>query len=74
MPRGPPLPDAPDNRLRELRQERGMSRAEVAYKLGVSENTVARWERREVTIPTERIIDLAELLGVGPADVMGWRS
>ena len=37
--------------LRQQRQARNLTQAQVAAKLGVTPNTVARWERAEVPIP-----------------------
>jgi transcriptional regulator with XRE-family HTH domain len=60
------------NRLRELREERNLTRREVALRLGVTESTIVRWESRERRIPDERKLELAELLGVTPSQLMGW--
>lgn len=38
-------------KLRRLRRWKGWTQARVAALLGVSTNTVARWERYEVTMP-----------------------
>ena len=60
------------NRLRELRDERGLTRREVALRLDVTESTIVRWEAFERRIPDERKLELAELLGVTPSELMGW--
>jgi transcriptional regulator with XRE-family HTH domain len=60
------------NRLRELREERNLTRREVALRLGVTESTIVRWESRKRRIPDERKLELAELLGVTPSQLMGW--
>jgi transcriptional regulator with XRE-family HTH domain len=60
------------NRLRELREQRGLTRREIAIRLDVTESTIVRWERLERRIPDERKLELAELLGVTPAQLMGW--
>jgi transcriptional regulator with XRE-family HTH domain len=60
------------NRLRELREERGLTRREIAIRLDVAESTVERWETAKRRIPDERKLELAEMLGVSPAELMGW--
>jgi DNA-binding XRE family transcriptional regulator len=64
------------NRLRELREGRGLSRFALALKLDppVTERTIVRWETRETAIPDERKIELARLLETTVDDLMaGWR-
>jgi len=60
------------NRLRELREERDLTRREIAIRLDVAESTVERWENAKRRIPDERKLELAELLDVTPAELMGW--
>lgn len=47
-------------RLRQIRSRRGLTQVALAERLGVTANTVARWERNEVRIrePMERLIRL----------------
>jgi len=46
--------------LRQIRDRLGWTQTEMAVRLGVTRNTVARWERDEVTIrePMARLIKL----------------
>jgi len=44
--------------LRAERRRRGLTQAELADALGVSANTIARWERGEMPTPG-RMLDLA---------------
>jgi transcriptional regulator with XRE-family HTH domain len=46
--------------LRRLRQRLRLTQAELAERVGVSANTVARWERDEVTIrpPMAKLIEI----------------
>jgi transcriptional regulator with XRE-family HTH domain len=39
------------DKLRERRQALGLTQQRLADRLGVSRNTVARWEREEMAIP-----------------------
>jgi transcriptional regulator with XRE-family HTH domain len=58
--------------LAQLRRERNMTQAELAARLGVSANTVTRWEMdgrnaARPNVPTLRY--LASVLGVDPGDI-----
>jgi transcriptional regulator with XRE-family HTH domain len=58
------------NRLRELREARGMTRAELAERVGVAEGTIVRWELRTYGIPDHRKAVLARVLDTDVATVM----
>jgi transcriptional regulator with XRE-family HTH domain len=47
------------SQLRAIRQELGLTQAELAETIGVRPNTVARWERGEIGIsePTTRLVE-----------------
>ena len=47
-------------RLKQLRQRLGLTQTELAAQLGVTQNTVARWETsvRGIPEPTARLIEL----------------
>jgi transcriptional regulator with XRE-family HTH domain len=52
------------SKIRELREARGMTQADLARLLGVSDNTVHRWEAG-VSVPQRHIRrSLAKRLGV----------
>ena len=50
--------------FRELRLKLAYSQAELAREIGVSANTVARWERGELPVnrPAARVLELLLLL------------
>ena len=55
--------------IRQLRDQAGWTQVELAERLGVTANTVARWERGEVS-PDNRSRRLLELvLGVRPSEI-----
>lgn len=64
----------PVNRLRELREESGLSQVDLAQKLNppVDGATVSRWERRVSGIPDPRKQELAEFFGVSVPFLMNW--
>lgn len=59
--------------LKTRRKELGLTLLEIANKIGVTEATVQRWESGEIkTLRHGRIVKLAEILDVSPAQLMGW--
>lgn len=52
------------NRLRELREAKGMTRAELGEAAGLSERAIIKWERGEREPGWFNITALAEALGV----------
>lgn len=69
---GTPTRDRPPNRIREVREARGLRQAHLAAFLDVDQSTIARWERNDSAIPDPAKLRLAEFLGVAPAYLMGW--
>jgi transcriptional regulator with XRE-family HTH domain len=51
-------------RLRELREGRGWTQAELALKVGVSADSVAQWERARCEPTWSHAVALADALGV----------
>ena len=56
-------------KARAMRKRLGISQRELGERLGVAQNTVARWERGEVSI-TEPIERLLRIVGGEPADAV----
>ena len=56
--------------LRLLRKKAGFTQIELAEKLGVSIATLRRWESGETAPTGTRIIELANLLGVAPDEII----
>lgn len=57
--------------LRRLREERGLSLAQIAGPLGVSKPTVWAWENGKANPLASRIGALAAILGVPASDLAG---
>ena len=61
------------NRLKEIRKEKGLTLEMLAEKLGTSKQTIHRYENGVIAnIPTDKIKMLSEALGVTPSTLMGW--
>lgn len=59
--------------LRRQRYEVGLTMAEVAKKVGVSEATVSRWESGDIkNMKRDKIVLLANALNISPALLMDW--
>ena len=58
-------------RLFERRETAGLTQAEVAERLELSQRAYAAWERDPVAILPERLADLAEILGTTAAELFG---
>lgn len=57
-------------RLAQVRQDAGLSQAEVGARIDVPQRTVARWEREAVAVPPDQLAALAEALGVSVEELV----
>ena len=63
------------NRIRELRQAKGLTLEQVASVVGVGKSTVRKWETGMIAnMRRDKIADLAKALGTTPAYLMGWKE
>ena len=61
------------NRIKILRENRGYSQTAFADKIGVSKQTLYKYENGIITnIPSDKIERIAEFCGTSPAYIMGW--
>lgn len=58
-------------RLRDFREDKDMSQAEMAKLLGVSQQTYSRYESHTTEIPLELLIWLAEYYGTSTDYLLG---
>jgi transcriptional regulator with XRE-family HTH domain len=71
MPKGS-LRNRLRNRIAFMREVRGLTQAQLAHLLGVSESTIARWEM-DVHMPAESMVGkLARALRCRPRDLFPW--
>lgn len=60
-------------RIKALRQEKGLTLEQVADVVGVGRSTVRKWETGMIAnMRRDKIADLAKALGTTPAYLMGW--
>lgn len=63
------------NNLKKLRKDRRMTLEELAEAIGTSKQTIHRYENGVIAnVPPEKVVQLAQTLGVTPAELMGWES
>lgn len=58
------------NRLRELREARGLKLAQVSREAGLSDSYVSRLERGERQLSVARLAEFARILGCSEADIV----
>ncbi|MBW3590986.1 MAG: helix-turn-helix domain-containing protein [Actinobacteria bacterium] len=51
-----------DRTIRERREELGIGQAALAERVGVSQQTISRWEHGEVVPPPKRLVKVAQAL------------
>ena len=62
-------------RIKELRQQRGLTLEQVATIVGVGKSTVRKWETGMIAnMKRDKIASLAMALGTTPAYLMGWEE
>ena len=62
-------------RIKKLRQEKGLTLEQVAEVVGVGKSTVRKWETGMIAnMRRDKIADLAKALGTTPAYLMGWKE
>ena len=62
-------------RIKTLRQEKGLTLEQVADIVGVGKSTVRKWETGMIAnMRRDKIADLAKALGTTPAYLMGWKE
>lgn len=62
-------------RLKQKRREKRLTLEQVGKLIGVSKQTVQRYESGEIiNIPLTRLSEIARVLGTTPGYLMGWES
>ena len=63
------------SRIKEAREKIGMSQTDMADRIGVSKQTLYKYENDIITnIPSDKIEEISPLPGVSPAYIMGWET
>ncbi len=58
-------------RLKDLRQEKGLSYAELSKEVGISHSSLCRWENCQTDIISFQLVKLAEYFGVSTDYLLG---
>lgn len=60
----------PKNRLKAIREEKGISQADLAEKTGLSRTTISKIENNEeVNVTTQTIKKISDVFGVSPSEI-----
>ncbi len=59
------------NRIKDLREDKDLTQAEIAKRLGLYTTQYQRYERAETTIPADIIVDIAKFHGVSTDYILG---
>lgn len=59
-----------ENRIRELRDLRGLTQEALAERMGVAHSTVQRLETGQMNLTTDYMVSLSEALDVHPAELI----
>jgi len=63
------------DRIRELRESKGLTQEELAKLLNTKRQTISKYEKGIVTnIPSDRLEEIAEILDSSPEYILGWES
>jgi transcriptional regulator with XRE-family HTH domain len=71
MPQHPGDQETIGQRLARLRRERGITQAEIADRLGIVQPMVSDYERGELRLHGQLIVELARLLNVSADELLG---
>jgi transcriptional regulator with XRE-family HTH domain len=58
-----------NNRIKAIREERGIEQKDFADAMGVDRVTVWRWEKHHTAVPYETVIKMAQYFQVTPAHI-----
>lgn len=59
-----------NDRLIDLRRKRGLSQEQLGYELGVSRQTVSKWELEQSYPDFQRLVLLSDYYGIGPDELV----
>ena len=60
-----------NERLMQLRKEKGLSQEELGFQLGVTRQTVSKWEMGQTTPEMDKLIDLSEFFSISIDELVG---
>lgn len=56
-------------KIRQFREQAGLTQKQLAEAVGVDQSAVARWENEENNPTAARIMQIADVLGCNPGDL-----
>lgn len=70
---GTPTEEEIGQRIARLRKERGITQAQLANKLGVSQGNISDYERGAVRLSIQLVVEIARLFGISTDELLGVR-
>jgi transcriptional regulator with XRE-family HTH domain len=67
-------PETLGQRIARLRREKGMTQAELAQRLEVSQPVVSDYENDVIRLPADVVVEIAELLGASTDELLGMKA
>lgn len=58
-------------KIRQFREQLGMTQKELAEALGLQQATISFWENGKIAPSNQNLIRLADILGCKPGDLFG---
>lgn len=62
------------DRLRQLREAAGLTQIQLALRVGVTQGTLANWERGARLPQLENLVKISNVLGCGIDELLGLRA
>ena len=59
------------DKLMQLRKEKGLSQEELGFRLGVTRQTISKWELGQTTPEMDKLLELSKLFDVSIDDMVG---
>ncbi|GEM_PF-287028 len=63
-----------NNRIKEMRKQKGMSQGAMAAELGVSQATYGKIEKNEAKLTLDKLDRIAEILNCSTTELLGYES
>ena len=63
-----------NNRIKEAREERGLTQAELAKRMNTSQQNIQRWETGSVNMRADTLVRMGQILNKSVAYLLGFNS
>ena len=60
--------------IHKLRKQHNMTLEELSKFIGITRQTLCRYESGQIQVPSDKVEMLAKVFNVSPAEIMGWEG